>query len=102
MSLAADVRASLEPRRAEMIEALRRLVELESPSDDRAALDACAAALTSMFGELGPVETVETPRGRNLKVRIDGSETSPHAVALCHYDTVWPLGTLADIPFSVD
>src|SRR5262249_40424092 len=102
MSLAADVRASLEPRRGEMIETLRDLVEIESPSDARAALDRFAGAVRELFGGFGPIEALETPRGTNFLVRVDGAEASPHAVALCHYDTVWPLGTLASIPFTVD
>src|SRR5207248_8460712 len=33
----------------------------------------------------------------------EGADASaPHAVALCHYDTVWAKGTLERIPFSVD
>src|SRR5438105_15588966 len=98
MSLAADVRASLEPRRGEMVETLRRLVELESPSDDRAALDRFADALHELFGDFGPIDPLDGSRGRNLRLRVDGQESAPHAVALCHYDTVWPLGTLVQIP----
>ncbi len=40
--LAAEVRASLEPRRQEMVDLLGRLVQIESPSDDRGGLDAVA------------------------------------------------------------
>jgi glutamate carboxypeptidase len=102
MTLAADVRASLEPRRGEMIEALRRLVEIESPSDDRAALDQFVGAVQELFGGFGPIEAQQTKRGTNLVLRVAGAESSPPAVALCHYDTVWPFGTLKTIPFSVD
>jgi glutamate carboxypeptidase len=99
MSLAAEVRAVLEPRRSEMVDLLRRLVEIESPSDDRSCLDAFANELQSLFQQL-----TEHPgaRGRNLQLDVPGPPGEPHAVALCHYDTVWPLGTLEKIPFSVD
>jgi glutamate carboxypeptidase len=99
--VAVAVRAELEPRREEMIELLKRLVEIESPSDDRAALDRFAAELASLFGRFGPIQTIETARGRHLQLQIDGGG-GEHAVVLCHYDTVWPLGTLEQIPFSVD
>src|SRR5215203_6014993 len=82
-----------------MIDALRRLVEIESPSDDRAALDRFASAIEALFHPLGTLSTIETPRGRHLSLSVDGE--GPHAVVLCHYDTVWPLGTLDRIPFSV-
>jgi glutamate carboxypeptidase len=99
--VAAAVRAELEPRRDEMIDVLRRLVEIESPSDDRPGLDRFAATLSELFADFGPMTTTETARGRHLCLEVTGSEATEHAVALCHYDTVWPLGTLENIPFSV-
>jgi glutamate carboxypeptidase len=104
--LAADVRRELEPRRKEMVDLLGRLVNIESPSDDRVGLDRFAAALEELFGALGRIvrfQPEDPNRGRHLRVTIDAQDSSgPHAVALCHYDTVWPLGTLERIPFSVD
>jgi glutamate carboxypeptidase len=103
--LAARVRAELEPRRPEMVDLLGRLVRIESPSDDRAGLDRFADQLETLFGDLGPIVRIEpanAQRGRHLKLTIDGTNDVPHAVALCHYDTVWSAGTLERIPFSVD
>ena len=106
--LAAAVRAELEPRRQDMIDLLGRLVRIESPSDDRAGLDRFAAELEVLFGEYGPIEALDpgdAQRGRHLRLTLNGtgaSDGQAHAVALCHYDTVWSTGTLAQIPFSVD
>jgi glutamate carboxypeptidase len=104
--IAAAVRAELEPRRQDMIDLLGRLVRIESPSDDRGGLDRFAAELGSLFGDLGPIERIDpgdTQRGRHLRLTFNGSaEPGAHAVALCHYDTVWSTGTLERIPFSVD
>ncbi len=104
--VAAAVRAELEPRRQDMVELLGRLVRLESPSDDRLGLDRFAAELAALFGDLGPIETHDpgdAHRGRHLRLTVDGTtDQSAHAVALCHYDTVWSTGTLERIPFSVD
>jgi glutamate carboxypeptidase len=104
--IAAAVRAELEPRRQDMIDLLGRLVRIESPSDDRGGLDRFAAELGSLFGDLGPIERIDpgdTQRGRHLRLTLNGSaEPGAHAVALCHYDTVWSTGTLERIPFSVD
>ena len=96
--LAPALRQELEPRRAEMVDLLGRLVRLESPSDDPAGLDAFAAELRSLFSQFGSIE--ELP-GRNLRLNVDGAG-GVHAVALCHFDTVWPKGTIERIPFSVD
>jgi glutamate carboxypeptidase len=97
--IAAAVRAELEPRRREMVDLLGQLVGLESPSDDPAGLARFAATLESLFGEFGPIERI----GTHLRLTVQGADESiPHAVALCHYDTVWSTGTLERIPFSVD
>jgi glutamate carboxypeptidase len=104
--LAADLRASLEPRRSEMVELLGRLVQLESPSDDPAGLARVADELASLFEAFGRVERLEPSdpqRGPHLRAAVDGADASaPKAVALCHFDTVWPKGTLERIPFSID
>ncbi len=103
--VAAAVRADLEPRRDEMIRLLGKLVEIESPSDDKPALDRMAGALERLFGEFGPIQShqpVDQRRGVHLSLRIEGSDSLPPALVLCHYDTVWPMGTLEQIPFHVD
>jgi glutamate carboxypeptidase len=103
--LAPTVRTELEPRRQEMVDLLGRLVRIESPSDDRAGLDRFADQIEALFGELGSIERLEpanAERGRHLRLTVNGTNPAAHAVALCHYDTVWSAGTLERIPFSVD
>jgi glutamate carboxypeptidase len=106
--LAGAVRGELEPRRQEMVDLLGRLVRIESPSDDRAGLDRFADEIESLFGAFGSIERIDPGdphRGRHLRLTVDGAATpdgQAHAVALCHYDTVWSTGTLERIPFSVD
>jgi glutamate carboxypeptidase len=91
-----------------MIDLLGRLVRIESPSDDRDGLDRFADELESLFGTFGPIERLDPGdprRGRHLRLTLDGAADTndqAHAVALCHYDTVWSTGTLERIPFSVD
>ena len=104
VELAPAVRAELEPRRAEMVDLLGRLVAIESPSDDAAGLNAFAGELERLFADFGPIEAPAGGLGRHLRLTVRGSPEGAggHAVALCHYDTVWPIGTLARIPFSVD
>ncbi|MEY8040242.1 M20 family metallopeptidase [Saccharopolyspora cebuensis] len=93
-------------RQEDVLDDLRRLVESETPSGDKAALDAGLADLEVWLGErLGdPAARVRHDggaRGDVLDVTYRG--TAPGAVLLlCHYDTVWPVGTLAEMPFAVD
>ena len=89
-----------------MIDLLGRLVEIESPSDDREGLDQLADVLGTIFRDFGSVERCapdDPQRGAHLRLTVAGANDSePHAAALCHFDTVWPKGTLQRIPFSVD
>jgi glutamate carboxypeptidase len=105
-ALAADVRLELEPRRRDMVDLLGRLVSIESPSDDHDGLSQFASTLETLFAEFGSIDRFEPggeQRGPHLRLRVNGSQnTDQHAVALCHYDTVWSKGTLGRIPFSVD
>src|SRR5437016_4013828 len=89
-----------------MVDLLGRLVSIESPSDHRASLESFAATLESVFAEFGRLERLEPDdpaRGPHLRLGIDGADGGgAHGIVLCHYDTVWGLGTLQRIPFSVD
>jgi glutamate carboxypeptidase len=82
--------------------ALRRLVERESPSDDKAAVDA-AAALTAGFAEAcgGRVKLHKQKHfGNVLEVRFGPVHDGRKPILLLgHLDTVWPLGTLRTMPW---
>lgn len=88
-----DVRAALED--------LRLLVEAESPSDDPAAVEACARVLARLVGERVGGEPAVGEDGRVLWAGGDGSGGVPPTLVLGHLDTVWPLGTTAERPFTV-
>ncbi|MYS92102.1 MULTISPECIES: M20 family metallopeptidase [Streptomyces] len=89
----------------EMTGDLRRLVELETPSDDKELLTAGLASVEAWTRHrLGPPDESRRydggPHGDMLELLYRG--TSPALVlVLCHYDTVWPAGTLAEWPFRV-
>jgi len=101
VSVAAAVRAALEPRVGELAALVAELAGIESPTDDRAALERMAARLLDLFAPLGALERFpQAQNGDHFVVRIPGrSETEP-ALALCHYDTVWPLGSLREYPVT--
>ena len=83
------------------LDALGSLVEAESPSTDPDACRRCADVLAEIgAARLGaPAERLEAGVSPALRWRFGG----PTRVLLVgHLDTVWPLGTLAEIPFRVD
>lgn len=105
-SLLPAMRAEVGAEHAQTLDDLRRLVEIETPSSDREALTAFAAQLLSWVSdELGPLSRAETIKhaehGPTLIAEVSGSLPG-RVVIVGHYDTVWPLGTLEAIPFSVD
>ncbi len=89
----------------QMIDVLRDLVEHESPSRDKPALDALARVIAARFEAIGgAVEVIANPRGGDhVRARFfEGGATGPPALLLGHFDTVWPAGTLAGMPFRVE
>ena len=90
----------LRVRTPEMVEALRRLVEAESPSADAGACRACAEVAAGLATELLDcrVERLEADGRVHLRFGFGGRG---RVLLIGHLDTVWPLGTLARWPFEV-
>jgi glutamate carboxypeptidase len=84
----------------EMLDSLRTLVEHESPSLDKPRLDVLARLLAGRFEAMnGQVDVIANPSGGDhVRARFFGSAAKP-ALLLAHFDTVWPAGTLATMPF---
>jgi glutamate carboxypeptidase len=82
--------------------ALRELVAIESPSDDKAAVDAAAARVTQWAQEAGGRVKLHRQKkfGDVLELRFGPPRDRRKPVLLLgHLDTVWPLGTLAKMPW---
>jgi glutamate carboxypeptidase len=82
-----------------MIDDLRALVEVESPSLELDAVERSAAAVVALIERrLGsPAELVPSAAGPHVHWRR-GDE--PRVLLVGHHDTVFPLGTLAARPFA--
>ena len=98
-----------------MEEMLGRFVRIESPTDDPEATarmgDEAVSALTgggSSFLRDAAVSRVPgpdggPPRGPHVLVRLPGASPAEKPLLLLgHLDTVWPHGTLAEIPFRIE
>lgn len=101
---AAGILAHIRHHRSGMVELLRRLAEAESPSTVPEAQAGICDIIAAELGRLGY-------RVWRIPGRASGGmlyarprvrrRRAPAQLLLGHYDTVWPLGTLADMPFEV-
>ena len=98
-----------------MEDMLGRFVRIESPTDDpdatarmgEEAVSALTAGAASFLNEAVTSRTLGTdggpPRGPQVLVRIPGTAaTEKPLLLLGHLDTVWPHGTLEEIPFRIE
>jgi glutamate carboxypeptidase len=100
-----NLRSQIEAFLPEMLEVLEELVKRESPSTEKGAADAYIERLALHFGELGGKTDLvyNQSSGAQLKVTFDSSQGGggKPGLLLCHYDTVWPLGTIDSMPFRI-
>lgn len=85
-----------------MLDDLRRLVEAESPATEPAALAASAEVVAAVGSELVGAEPERLVEGGRTHVRWRFGSGRRRLLLLAHHDTVWPLGTLAEIPWSLN
>jgi glutamate carboxypeptidase len=92
-----------QQQQAEMLDLLRRMVEMESPSDNKEALDRLGHFLAEEFSRAGGRVSFSQQRdaGNHLKAEFEGDGRNP-VLLLGHFDTVWPLGTLSNMPFRIE
>ena len=89
-----------------MLDVLEQLVNHETPSTDKPALDSYAQKMAIRFENLGAETTLysDPTKGAQLKASLSNPMTDSEkpALLLCHYDTVWPLGTIDQQPFRIE
>ena len=121
MPAAADLRipmrallAGARRKQRAMLDLIRRLVRAESPSSDKAAVDACVALAAAQAKALGGRVKLHRQRGFGdvLEARFGpksskasegkaarGDRSAERRILLLgHLDTVWPVGTLKTMP----
>jgi glutamate carboxypeptidase len=93
-------------RQGEIVNLLKKIVNLESPSSDKNAVDKCSSFLAKEFQksgakvtrypfkDLGDLHLVEYPR-------LKPKERKEQILILTHIDTVWPVGKIKNMPFYI-
>jgi glutamate carboxypeptidase len=102
---ASEILRHLQSRRGKMLWLLRRMTQAESPSDVPAAQAEIREIIAGEFERLDF-------RVRRIPGRSSGGmlfarparkpRGAPAQLLLGHFDTVWPLGTLAEMPFAAN
>ncbi len=92
-----------EERKDKIVATTRQLVEIESPSDNKAAVDQLGALLAGRFEGLGSHAKFHRAQdfGDHLQADFAGQRGGKPVLLLGHYDTVYPLGTLGSMPCRV-
>lgn len=86
-----------------LLDDLRRLVEIESPSLDREALQRSATNLASLIEERTgrAASLIDGPAGPHVHWAGGDDRSRRRVLVLGHHDTVFPIGALAARPFTV-
>jgi len=86
-----------------MVDTIQQLVEIESPSDVKAAVDRLGTVIASRFGELGGKVRVHRAEkaGNHIQVSFAARREHKPVLLLGHLDTVYPIGTISKMPFRV-
>jgi glutamate carboxypeptidase len=105
-----DLLAFCESESAWLRDTIETLVRLESPSDDKVAVDLCGAELVRRLTDIGGDVTCvrQDTRGNHVRAQWQGGDKGQgerekgkgQILLLGHFDTVWPVGTLARMPLK--
>jgi glutamate carboxypeptidase len=91
-----------ESHRPWALDVIRSLAAIESPTLDKPAVDRCGCEVERQILALGGrVERVARPSsGDHLRARFGYDR--PPILLLGHFDTVWPVGQLAEMPIRLE
>ncbi|GAB6171021.1 M20 family metallopeptidase [Paradesulfitobacterium aromaticivorans] len=85
-----------------MVEMLRSMVEIESPSTCKQAVNKLADYLAPKFQEIGAaVQIIEQENSGNHLLASWGTGEE-QILVLCHMDTVWQVGEIKKRPFRIE
>jgi len=101
-----DFKRYFQSRQGELISLLKELVQRESPTSDKKAVDACSAFLADQLRKAG-ARVTRLPQKEIGDFHIaeypakGGRELEGEILVLLHADTVWPVGRIGKMPFYI-
>jgi glutamate carboxypeptidase len=99
-----EFRHYFKSRQGELVNLLKELVNLESPSLDKKAVDKCTEFIIREFKKTGAKVTrfPQKKIGDLYTIQYPASNTKSkkeQILVLTHIDTVWPVGKIQNMPF---
>jgi glutamate carboxypeptidase len=94
-----------QKQQRQILDTIQQLVEIESPSDVKAAVDRLGTVVASRFSELGGKVQIHRSEkaGNHLQIHFSpprgGRQDS--VLLLGHTDTVYPIGTISKMPYRM-
>jgi len=85
------------------VDDLRRFIETESPTIDKAACDLAGRHFAERFHEYAGAEIVwhrQERQGDHFEARV--GHGGRKILLLGHFDTVWPVGTIGRLPCRIE
>lgn len=103
-SLQAERLRYFSDRIEDIVRLIQQMVEIESPSDKKEAVDRLGLFLAAKFKALGGDVQFHkaTSFGNHLQADFAGARPAKPVLLLGHMDTVYPAGTLATMPCHVE
>ena len=103
MSRGQDLIAWFTAREGEALDLLGRLVEIDSPTSDKAAVDRLATVVAEQFREAGAAVTrIPQKNAGDSLLAAFGPEGNAPVMLLGHLDTVWPSGEASRRPMKIE
>ena len=92
----------MREREGDIIALIKRFVETESPTGDKAAVDRMGGVVADAVEDVANVTRLsQSDHGDHLRIEFDVSSRSEGQVlGLGHIDTVWEVGTLGRMPWK--
>jgi glutamate carboxypeptidase len=101
-----DFRLYFRSRQGEMVHLLKQIVALESPTNDKKAVDACVSFVARELKKTGCKVTAFPQKdvgdltvAEFIPSRL--KDADDEILVLTHADTVWPVGKIVQMPFYV-
>jgi glutamate carboxypeptidase len=95
-----EILSFCEDQQPWLLDTIQSIVAAESPTDDKAAVDACGRLVEQTLASTGARVTRLPQRARGDHLRAEWGSGADQILVLGHFDTVWPVGQVASMPVA--